>query len=131
MFAMTLQKDDVVSIIEHKLGVVNSSYTYAEVAEVSIKNGFMLGAGQDYNIDEPFESAWAVELDDNVEVYLTTGDDSKIPLVWEYDLGSGRVVVDNFGIYVKAIAWFLFRIVFAIRRCWCLSCDKFCGFYLR
>lgn len=106
MFAMTLQKDDVVSIIEHKLGVVNSSYTYAEVAEVSIKNGFMLGAGQDYNIDEPFESAWAVELDDNAEVYLTTGDDSKIPLVWEYDLGSGRVVVDNFGIYVKAMRGF-------------------------
>ncbi|MBE6163818.1 MAG: DUF2194 domain-containing protein [Streptococcus gallolyticus] len=106
MFAMTLQKDDVVSIIEHKIGVVNSSYTYAEVGEVSIKNGFMLGAGQDYNIDEPFESAWAVELDDNAEVYLTTGDDSKIPLVWEYDLGSGRVVVDNFGIYVKAMRGF-------------------------
>lgn len=106
MFAMTLQKDDVVSIIEHKIGVVNSSYTYAEVGEVSIKNGFMLGAGQDYNIDEPFDSAWAVELDDNAEVYLTTGDDSKIPLVWEYDLGSGRVVVDNFGIYVKAMRGF-------------------------
>lgn len=106
MFAMTLQKDDVVSIIEHKIGVVNSSYTYAEVGEVSIENGFMLGAGQDYNIDEPFESAWAVELDDNAEVYLTTGDDSKIPLVWEYDLGSGRVVVDNFGIYVKAMRGF-------------------------
>ncbi|MFP9045333.1 DUF2194 domain-containing protein, partial [Enterococcus faecalis] len=37
---------------------------------------------------------------------MTTGDDSKIPLVWEYDLGSGRVVVDNFGIYVKAMRGF-------------------------
>lgn len=106
MFAMTLQKDDVVSIIEHKIGVVNSSYTYAKVGEISIKNSFMLGAGQDYTIDEPFESAWAVELDDNAEVYLTTGDGNKIPLVWEYDLGNGRVVVDNIGIYVKAMRGF-------------------------
>lgn len=102
MFAMTLQKDEVTSAIEHKLGIINASDTYAKVEEVSIKNGFMLGAGQDYALDKPFDSAWAVELDDNAEVYLTTGDDSKIPLVWEYDLGHGHVVVDNFGIYDKA-----------------------------
>ena len=106
MFAMTLQKDSVVSIIEQKIGIINSSYSYAEVGEVSIQNGFMLGAGRNYKIDDPFESAWAVELDDKAEVYLTTGDNSKVPLVWEYDLGSGRVVVDNFGIYVKAMRGF-------------------------
>ena len=49
-----------------------------------------------------FDSAWAVELDDNAGGLLTTGDDSKIPLVWEYDLGHGHVVVDNFGIYEKS-----------------------------
>lgn len=106
MFAMTLQKDEVTSAIEHKLGIINASDTYAKVEEVSIKNGFMLGAGQDYALDKPFDSAWAVELDDNAEVYLTTGDDSKIPLVWEYDLGHGHVVVDNFGIYEKAVRGF-------------------------
>ena len=53
MFAMTLQKDEVTSAIEHKLGIINASDTYAKVEEVSIKNGFMLGAGQDYALDKP------------------------------------------------------------------------------
>ena len=37
MFAMTLQKDEVTSAIEHKLGIINASDTYAKVEEVSIK----------------------------------------------------------------------------------------------
>jgi hypothetical protein len=106
MFAMTLQKDDVVSIIEHKLGIIHSSYLYNTVSEISIKNNFMLGSGRIYKIDDPFESAWAVELEDNADVYLTTGDDKQVPLVWKYELGNGHVVVDNFGIYVKAMRGF-------------------------
>lgn len=106
MFAMTIQKDNMSSIIEHKLGVVTSAYEYALVNKVHIKDGFMLGGGKDYKIDEAFESAWGVELDSSAHVHMTTADDNKTPLIWDYQLGSGRVVVDNFGIYVKAMRGF-------------------------
>ena len=106
MFAMTIQKDNMSSIIEHKLGVVTSAYEYTLVNKVHIKDGFMLGGGKDYKIDEAFESAWGVELDSSAHVHMTTADDNKTPLIWDYQLGSGRVVVDNFGIYVKAMRGF-------------------------
>lgn len=106
MFAMTLQKDNVSSIIEHKLGITSSSYDYAVVDKVYIEKGFMIGDRQSYTIDEAFESAWAVELDDKAQVYMTTADKAKVPLVWTYNLGYGRCVVDNFGLYVKAMRGF-------------------------
>lgn len=106
MFAMTLQKDDVVSVIEQRLGVASSSYEYAPVNDVYINKGFMVGHSQSYKIEEPFESSWKVALNDQVKVHMTTGDQDKVPLVWSYDLGEGRVVVDNFGMYVKAMRGF-------------------------
>ena len=43
MFAMTLQKDNISSIIEYKLGITSSSYDYAVVDKVYIEKGFMIG----------------------------------------------------------------------------------------
>ena len=106
MFAMTIQKDTISSIIEHKLGITSSSYNYALVDEIRLEKGFMLGEEQSYKIDEAFESAWAVELDSKAQVYVTTANDAKVPLVWSYELGLGRIVVDNFGLYVKAMRGF-------------------------
>ena len=106
LFAMTIQKDTISSIIEHQLGIVSSSYSYAVVEDVYIEKGFMLGEEQSYKIDEAFESAWAVELDDAAQVYMTTANAAKVPLVWSYRLGDGKVVVDNFGLYVKAMRGF-------------------------
>lgn len=37
---------------------------------------------------------------------MTTADKAKVPLVWTYNLGYGRCVVDNFGLYVKAMRGF-------------------------
>lgn len=106
MFATTLQKDNTVSIIEQSLGIAASSYQYAPVNEIYIKEGFMLGHSQSYTIDEAFESAWKVELDEAAQVHMTTNDKDKVPLVWSYDHGQGRVVISNFGIYVKAMRGF-------------------------
>lgn len=106
MFGMTLGSDSVSSIISRQMGIMITSSDYAMVKTISPSKDFMLGGGQSFKIDEAFESAWQVSLDDNAKVYMTTDDENKVPLVWSYDYGQGRVAVDNFGIYDKAYRGF-------------------------
>ncbi|MBM7642967.1 DUF2194 domain-containing protein [Streptococcus loxodontisalivarius] len=106
MFAMTIQKDSVAGLIEQKIGIDTSTYANAEVKEVYIEKGFMLGSGQSYKVENGYDSAWSVGLSEDAKVYMRTADSSKVPLVWTYDLGQGRVVVDNFGIYEQAMRGF-------------------------
>lgn len=60
----------------------------------------MLGGGQRYEFSDPFESALSVSLREEATVHARTGDEGT-PLVWSVSLGSGRIVVDNIGIYDK------------------------------
>ncbi|MBM7635773.1 DUF2194 domain-containing protein [Streptococcus saliviloxodontae] len=106
MFAMTLQKDTLVSLIEQKIGIDTSSYSNALVSSIFIKKGFMLGGGQSYAIENGYDSSWSVGLSKDAKVYMQTADDSKVPLIWSYRLGTGRVVVDNFGIYEQSMRGF-------------------------
>ena len=59
MFALTLQKNTYVSLIEQKLGIISSGY-----------------------------------------------ENTGTPVIWEEDYGKGRFVVDNFGLYEKAVRGF-------------------------
>ena len=102
MFAITLQKDTYVSIIEQKLGIVSSGYTDTMVNSIYFDKDFLIGGGQAYKITDAYESAWAVELSQRAKVYAWADDPSGVPLIWENDYGKGKFVVDNFGLYEKA-----------------------------
>lgn len=67
--------------------------------------GFLLGGGQRYELSDPFESSMAVQLRDDAAVYAVTGDEG-VPLIWSTELGKGRVVVDNIGVYDKVMRGF-------------------------
>lgn len=101
LFALTLQKETYVSLIEQKLGIIASGYGNVQVDSIYPDKEFMLGGGRRYQITEPFDSAWEVELSEEVTVHAWTGDEKKVPLVWENRCGEGKFVVDNFGIYGK------------------------------
>ena len=102
MFALTLQKDTYVSLIEQKLGIVSSGYTDTMVNSIYFDKDFLIGGGQTYKITDAYESAWAVELSQRAKVYAWADDPSGVPLIWENDYGKGKFVVDNFGLYEKA-----------------------------
>ena len=102
MFALTLQKDTYVSLIEQKLGIVSSGYTDTMVNSIYFDKDFLIGGGQAYKITDAYESAWAVELSQRAKVYAWADDPSGVPLIWENDYGKGKFVVDNFGLYEKA-----------------------------
>lgn len=102
LFAMTPDKTTYFDAISQKLGVQSSAWGYKMVESIIPSEDFMLGGGQRYELSDPFESALSVSLREDATVYARTGDEG-VPLVWEHSSGSGRVVVDNIGIYNKVL----------------------------
>lgn len=66
----------------------------------------MIGGGQSFRIPDAFDSARAVGLNENADVYAWSDDEKKIPLIWKTGYGKGTFVVDNFGICEKATRGF-------------------------
>lgn len=103
LFANTLVKSPHTAIIETKLGILDSSYTYAVCESMYISPEYMIGGGRSFEIDDAFESSWAVQLDpEKTTVYAYSDGDYKVPLVWKTPYGKGEFVVTNFGLYEKA-----------------------------
>lgn len=107
LFTNTLSKSPFTSIIENKLGILDSSYSYAVCENMYVSNEFMIGGGRSFEIDDPFESSWSVQLDnEKTTVYAYTDDEHKVPLVWKTQYGKGTFVVDNLGMYEKVMRGF-------------------------
>lgn len=85
-----------------KMGVTSTGVTYYEVDGFRLFDGFMVMGNQDtYTIPDAYESAIAVTVSDDCEVYMVTDDEREIPLLWEKDAGEGQIVVVNLGRYDK------------------------------
>ena len=106
LFALTLQKETYVSMIEQKLGIISSGYQNAEVSSIYFEKEFLIGGGRSYMITDPFDSAWEVQLDETARVYARIGDENGMPLIWERNYGKGKFVIDNFGLTEKAVRGF-------------------------
>ena len=103
LFPITMQKEAYSSVIDSKLGIVESSYENAVVNSIYIEEGFMIGGGRGFEIPDGYESAREIRLDaDKVKIYAYTDDETKLPLIWEAPYGKGKFVVDNFGLCEKA-----------------------------
>lgn len=106
LFALTLQKETYVSMIEQKLGIISSGYQNAEVSSIYFEKDFLIGGGRSYMVTDPFDSAWEVQLDETARVYARIGDENGMPLIWERNYGKGKFVIDNFGLTEKAVRGF-------------------------
>lgn len=105
LFAMTPEKCGAFDVVAQKLGVLASAWNCKTAESIVPAEGFLLGGGQRYELSDPFESSMAVQLRDDAAVYAVTGDEG-VPLIWSTELGKGRVVVDNIGVYDKVMRGF-------------------------
>lgn len=105
LFAMTPEKCGAFDVVAQKLGVLASAWNCKTAESIVPAEGFLLGGGQRYELSDPFESSMAVQLRDDATVYAVTGDEG-VPLIWSTELGEGRVVVDNIGVYDKVMRGF-------------------------
>ena len=106
MFAMALQKDTYASLIEQKLGIISSGYENSFVDSIYFDSDFLIGGGKSYAITDGFDSARQVELSEKAQVYAWAKEPGGIPLIWENTYGDGKFVVDNLGLYEKAVRGF-------------------------
>ena len=106
MFAMAPQKDTYASLIEQKLGIISSGYENSFVDSIYFDSDFLIGGGKSYAITDGFDSARQVELSEKAQVYAWAKEPGGIPLIWENTYGDGKFVVDNFGLYEKAVRGF-------------------------
>lgn len=106
LFPLTLEENAYSSAIENKIGI-EASFGFTEVDRIHIKEGFMLGGGSSYFVPEAYESARTVQINEKVAtVHAWEEKEGGVPLIWEADYGEGCFVVDNFGMYTKAMRGF-------------------------
>ena len=105
LFAMTPVKTNSFDVAAPKLGIQTSAWEYDYVESIVPTASFMLGGGQRYDLSDPFRSALRISLRDTAVVHAVSGE-KQVPLVWSTTLGSGRIVMDNIGIYGKVVRGF-------------------------
>lgn len=108
MFPLTFSKESYFSVMETKFGILESSYENALVDSIYVTDDFMIGGGKRFDITDAWDSALTIQLNesDGIKVHAYTGDDRKLPLIWESSYGKGKFVLDNFGIYTKVMRGF-------------------------
>ncbi|MBQ3795776.1 MAG: DUF2194 domain-containing protein [Butyrivibrio sp.] len=101
LIGITPSKSREFEMISSKLGIVETGDSYARVDDFTSADGFMLGAQNTYVIEDAYESALSVQLDESCRIYAYAGD-GKVPLIWSIGYGEGRFVFCNFGYMGKA-----------------------------
>lgn len=107
LFAITLQRDIYVSVLEGALGILEASWENAHLENIYVEDGFMIGGGKSFLIEDGYDSAWSVRLDENrTKTFAYIDNESHTPLIWEAKYGSGKFIVYNIGIYEKVTRGF-------------------------
>ncbi len=107
MFALTLQRDIYVSVLEGALGILEASWENTLLESIYIKDGFMVGGGRSFEVEDGYDSVWSVRLDESrAKIYAWVDNESRAPLIWETDYGAGKFVVNNLGICEKVTRGF-------------------------
>lgn len=106
-FALTLQKNIYVSVLESPLGILDSSWGYSLLENIHIDKDFMVGGGRSFEVEDAYDSAWAVQLDkQKTKVHAWIDNASETPLIWETKYGEGKYVVVNIGLCEKVFRGF-------------------------
>lgn len=93
--------------IGRSLGMEQVGDDYAMVETLHFTRDFMIGGtAKDYTVTDPYESALNVYLSNDCEVYLESGGEYAVPLIWKKSLGEGAVVVNNMGYIEKGYRGF-------------------------
>lgn len=95
------------NLVKDKMGIRENGYDRAIVDGIAFQTGFMIGGeGKSLGISDPFDSSNQVYLSEDCTVHLTSSDNRKLPLLWEYTYGDGHVVNVNLNIFEKAYRGF-------------------------
>jgi len=84
------------SIIYKKVGIISKEEPLIEVTGVEYRTDLIPGGkGSSIEVDDLNQKSFRVQLAESAQVHLVSADTSKTPLLWQYNLGQGRVVFIN------------------------------------
>ena len=93
--------------LQDLMGIAGVGQDMAVVEELRFVKDFMIGTeGLDLRITDAYESSLSVSLDSDCEVYMESGGENPVPLLWRKETGEGSVVVDNLSFLEKAYRGF-------------------------
>ena len=103
MLANQCDNSPVFSYLSRYLGIVEGLGAYIDIGGISISNDFMIGA------DEGFSLNWTYgtipvsnfRVDGESLVYVSSNDESHVPLIWERSCGDGKFVMMNHSLHGK------------------------------
>ena len=102
MFSCAPEPSIVFQVVKYKMGIWESGIDYVYCSGVKVVSDFMIGAkGETYQWSTSWDSSLAVTLQESCKVHVVSLSDNPTPMVWEYDYGAGRVVVNNHYILEK------------------------------
>lgn len=91
------------TLVQDELGIYDVGGTMAVVEGLHFNIPFMIGSERkDYKITDPYESSLTVSLNSDCMVYIRSGKEGGIPVLWSRSLGQGTVVFNNLGFLEKA-----------------------------
>ena len=106
-FPLTLESSAYLSAISQLLGIDDESQYYHTVKSIYVSEDYMIGGGRSFEIADPFESSKTVVLSrERTKVYAASGGPQGVPLVWKTNYGEGVFVVNNIGMYERALRGF-------------------------
>lgn len=107
MFVYMPDNDGILNSIAGSLGAEEIGGSYALVDTLHFTRDLMIGGTEkDYKITDPYESSLNIVLSEECQVYLESGGEYPVPLIWKKELGEGTVVVDNLGFLDKGYRGF-------------------------
>jgi len=96
LFAIRPDPSPSFDLIYRKLGIVSSSGGLVSAKGVEFVTDLFPGAkGKKLGLSFISGSSYPVELQSGCRVHLVSGDENKIPLLWQCENGKGRVVFIN------------------------------------
>lgn len=105
-FPLTIDKNAYSSAIENKIGI-EASYGYSYLESFYVDEDFMIGGGKAFAVPDAYQSARTVQLNPKTTtVHASISKEGGVPLIWEATYGSGKFVVNNFGMCDKAYRGF-------------------------
>ena len=97
------QGDTFFRALSAQMGIQESGWQMYELPGFRCTSDLLLGGtGNDYMIEEPFESALTLSLSNDCIVHIVSADERDLPVLWERRNGDGKIVFMNFGIMGKA-----------------------------
>ena len=83
-------------VVYKKLGISNEQLDYRSQSGIRMITDLLPGGeGQGFFWDDGVRRELGVRLSDDCTVHMVSADDAEIPMLWEYPLGDGKVVVNN------------------------------------